>query len=417
MNRTLYSTAFAVGALCCTITGRAQEIYTQDNAASIIQESNSTTGWITNGTLLTPDTTSPYDGTYAIRAEASSTSSNGRRFRYIFNATIGETYNISIWAKQGSQGTSQSFAAWTGVSGFTNPTKITSASWTEYNFVVTATNTNPTIIIYTGSSVQGAVGDVVFIDRISITPQSSLDTQAPTSPILSSSDYSDTTADLSWSDAIDNTGVTGYKIFKDGVLESTLGNVGTYQVTGLTAGTSYSFTLTALDAVGNESMTSNVVTVTTDSSGTGDSGGAVWSEVGSVASYTGDVGVGTGTVPSGYSLAVNGKIIAEEVKVQLQAQWPDYVFEKEYQLASLDELEKFIGEKGHLPNMPSANEVEANGIQVGEMNRLLLEKIEELTLYIMEQNVRSKQTKRDLVQRIEKLETIIYNNNSPSHEK
>ena len=93
--------------------------------------------------------------------------------------------------------------------------------------------------------------------------------------------------------------------------------------------------------------------------------------------------MGTTTVPSGYKLAVDGKIRTREVRVD-QDTWPDYVFTKDYNLPTLDEVKEHIDQKGHLPNIPSAKEVEANGIQLGEMNKLLLEKIEELTLYVLE---------------------------------
>ncbi|TXN36139.1 hypothetical protein FVB32_16405 [Flagellimonas hymeniacidonis] len=210
------------------------------------------------------------------------------------------------------------------------------------------------------------------------------DTQPPTAPTLASTGQSETTADLSWSGATDNIGVTGYKIFKDGALEATLGNVSAHQVTGLTADTAYNFTATALDGAGNESAVSNTVPITTNSSGGGSSGGSVWSEANSVASYTGDVAVGTNSVPNGYKMAIDGKLITEEVKVQLSGNWPDYVFAKDYDLPSLEEIQKHIKEKGHLPNIPSAKEVEQNGFELGEMNRLLIEKIEELTLYILQ---------------------------------
>ena len=88
-----------------------------------------------------------------------------------------------------------------------------------------------------------------------------------------------------------------------------------------------------------------------------------------------------------YVLAVGGKMVAEEVKVTLQTSnaWPDYVFTSAYNLPSLKEVETHINEKGHLKNIPSAAEVEENGIVLGDMNAKLLEKIEELTLYTIAQ--------------------------------
>jgi hypothetical protein len=105
---------------------------------------------------------------------------------------------------------------------------------------------------------------------------------------------------------------------------------------------------------------------------------------------TGGVGIGTTYVPGGYKLSVNGKIIAEEVRVELRANWPDYVFEKDYDLQSLPELETYIAQHGHLPNIPAAAEVAKEGIALGEMNAKLLQKIEELTLHLIAQDKRLK---------------------------
>lgn len=99
---------------------------------------------------------------------------------------------------------------------------------------------------------------------------------------------------------------------------------------------------------------------------------------------TGSVGIGLLNVPTGYKLAVNGKIIATELKVQLYENWPDYVFNSDYVLLPIQELENSIRQNGHLPGVPTAEDVCENGVDVGEMNRILLEKIEELTLYMLE---------------------------------
>jgi len=98
---------------------------------------------------------------------------------------------------------------------------------------------------------------------------------------------------------------------------------------------------------------------------------------------SGDVAIGT-TDSKGYKLAVAGSMIAESVKVKLQGAWPDFVFAKNYQLPSLQETEQHILAKGHLPGIPSAAEVAKEGIELGEMNKKLLQKIEELTLYLIE---------------------------------
>ena len=94
--------------------------------------------------------------------------------------------------------------------------------------------------------------------------------------------------------------------------------------------------------------------------------------------------LGVGTASPDAKLTVKGDIHAEEVKVDLSVPGPDYVFKEGYDLKSLEEVQNYINEHGHLPNVPSAKEMEANGIQLGEMNMKLLEKIEELTLYMLE---------------------------------
>ena len=113
---------------------------------------------------------------------------------------------------------------------------------------------------------------------------------------------------------------------------------------------------------------------------------------------TGSLSIGTSLSPIGYKLAVGGKIIAEELKIQLQAQWPDYVFAKDYQLPTLAEVEKQIQEKGHLANVPSACEVETNGFEVGDMARIQQQKIKELTLYAIEQNKTNEKQSKEIAE-------------------
>jgi hypothetical protein len=96
--------------------------------------------------------------------------------------------------------------------------------------------------------------------------------------------------------------------------------------------------------------------------------------------------VGIGTLAPDAKLTVSGQIHAQEVKVTVTAPGPDYVFEKDYKLTSLEEIKNYIDQNKHLPEVPSAKEMEKNGVQLGEMNMLLLKKIEELTLYVIEQN-------------------------------
>jgi len=96
--------------------------------------------------------------------------------------------------------------------------------------------------------------------------------------------------------------------------------------------------------------------------------------------------VGIGTINTyGYELAVLGKILADEVMIKHPVDWGDYVFKPDYNLMPLNELSLFIKKNQHLPNVPSEKEVMENGYGLAEMNEILLKKVEELTLYILEQ--------------------------------
>ncbi len=95
--------------------------------------------------------------------------------------------------------------------------------------------------------------------------------------------------------------------------------------------------------------------------------------------------IGIGTTAPDAKLTVKGNIHAEEVMVDLNVPGPDYVFEEDYPLLSLAELKAYVTANKHLPEVPSAAEMEDNGINVGEMNLILLKKIEELTLHVIRQ--------------------------------
>lgn len=106
------------------------------------------------------------------------------------------------------------------------------------------------------------------------------------------------------------------------------------------------------------------------------------------------------------NLVVDGNVRAKEIKVEVGGTWPDYVFKPEYQLTSLTETEKFIKENGHLPEIPKASEVEANGLSLGEMNKLMMKKIEELTLHLIEKDKEMKEYKQLLVEQADKLKHL-----------
>lgn len=110
---------------------------------------------------------------------------------------------------------------------------------------------------------------------------------------------------------------------------------------------------------------------------------------------TGNVCIGTSTPATGYKLTVDGKIICEELRVQLSP-FPDYVFEPAYRLAPLNEVEAFIQTNKHLPGMPSAKEVETESVNVGEIELKLVEKVEELTLHLIAQQKEIEKLKQTL---------------------
>jgi hypothetical protein len=100
----------------------------------------------------------------------------------------------------------------------------------------------------------------------------------------------------------------------------------------------------------------------------------------------GDVAIGTTTPATGYKLSVNGSAIATSMTVQVFSSWPDFVFKKEYHLPALEDVKTYIDQNQHLPDVPTAADMQKSGIDLGAMNQVLLKKVEELTLYMVQLN-------------------------------
>lgn len=493
----------SIGLLFSLLVTQAQNLHTQSNAVSIENEANSTTGWAGTA-LITSSTTNPQNGIYSMLV---TTNGTGREARYTFPAVVGTVYNISIWARQGSPANNPAFANWTGFTGFTTRV-ISSTVWTQYNFTLTASATNPVIRVYSAPS-GGASGTQVFIDAVSILASGggggTTDTQAPTAPSnLTASGTTSTSTNLSWNASTDNVGVTSYTIRRNNAVVGTVGgNITTFAASGLTASTTYTFNVVASDAAGNVSGASNTVTVTTPADGgggttdtqaptaptgltasgtTSNSTNLSWNAssdnvgvtsytirrnniaVGSVPGNTtsfiatslsasttysfnvvasdaagntsgasntvtvttmaGDGGgggggsggsttedfqarnlfvagvVGIGTTPNtNFLLSVDGNIRAKEVIVE--SGWSDFVFDPDYYLPSLSEVEDYINEKGHLKDIPSAAEVQENGVGLAEFNTRLLQKVEEMTLYLikMDKQIQQLEAENELLKK------------------
>lgn len=125
-----------------------------------------------------------------------------------------------------------------------------------------------------------------------------------------------------------------------------------------------------------------------------------------VQTITGHLAVGnfTGgsplTTPSGYRMIVQDGILTEKIKVALKStsDWADYVFEPSYKLMPLEEVESFTKVNKHLPNVPSAEEMALNGLDVNQTSKMFMEKIEELTLYMIDLNKQVKELKEENLQ-------------------
>ncbi|WP_303922521.1 hypothetical protein [Draconibacterium sediminis] len=124
-------------------------------------------------------------------------------------------------------------------------------------------------------------------------------------------------------------------------------------------------------------------------------GESLWNNNGGYITYLGG-NVAVGDSLNNKNLHVFGNIYSHEVRVRLDIPAPDYVFEDDYRLMSLSELQNYLEKNKHLPEIPSAKEMEKEGVDLSEMNMLLLKKVEELTLYVLEQQKQIEALKREI---------------------
>lgn len=109
------------------------------------------------------------------------------------------------------------------------------------------------------------------------------------------------------------------------------------------------------------------------------------------------VGIGTSTIPSTYSMVVEGKVGVRKLVVTQSPNWADYVFADKYKLLPLQDLETYIKQHQHLPDVPTTEEVSKNGIDIGAMQPILLKKIEELTLYMIDLKKENEMLKKRII--------------------
>jgi hypothetical protein len=120
----------------------------------------------------------------------------------------------------------------------------------------------------------------------------------------------------------------------------------------------------------------------------------------------GNIGIGTAN-PLNYKLGVNGSLIATSVTVKMYSDWGDYVFKKDYHLPLLSEVKTYIDKNHHLPEIPSAQQIAKEGLNLGEINKLLVKKVEELTLYLIEKDNKQKEQDNLLAQQQRQINELI----------
>ena len=267
-------------------------------------------------------------------------------------------------------------------------------SCTSYNFAVIAIDNSGNI---SGSSNSAQVSTITAYEIPPGTPV------APGIDNLSDSDLGMTTVTLNWSYTAEaNDRILDFEVFQNDSSIGFTSGASTFRVTELSANTVYSFRVEPVLCSARSTGGSQAINITTLDVPIVENYDAENANLDTV-DWTGrdlfasrNIGIGT-TDTQGFRLAVSGNIVAEEIKVALESDWPDYVFKVDYELPNLMEVEKFIQKNGHLIDIPSEAEVKASGILIGEMNAKLLKKIEELTLYTIEQDKKLKKLEDDYI--------------------
>jgi len=186
--------------------------------------------------------------------------------------------------------------------------------------------------------------------------------------------------------------VTTLDVMRNGINGAGLASIAAFETDGKTIGDGMSILLGGRNSSNAQKFYSQIQTfITSPTAGTESAStnfvGLVGGTQTTYMTLTGgNVGIGT-TDPGSYKLAVNGSIHSKAVIIDLIG-WPDYVFKRDYKLMPLAQVKSYIDRNHHLPEMPTDKEVENRGLDVGEMNKLLTKKVEELTLYLIEKDKR-----------------------------
>lgn len=187
------------------------------------------------------------------------------------------------------------------------------------------------------------------------------------------------------SQSIDTRALYGISSPTDGYGIGVYGVGGYMGVRGLAQGGDYGFSVYGVYGSASGNGTGTRIGVYGSASG----GTSNWAGYFSGDAYiSSDLRIGTTDQYGSYSLSVNGLIACEGVRVEDSGTWPDYVFKSDYNLMSIKDLEKNIQQNGHLPGIPSAKQIEKEGFELADMQRRVLEKVEELTLYTIDQEKR-----------------------------